>query len=156
RKQRTRQHVIADQSVHHVEGFILDEGHTAERFGYDYGYDLLMKTFDDQGYVEPGRVYFQVKASEHLSEVKRFYVFDVDIRDYNLWMSEQTLVILVLYDATRRVAYWLAVKHYFLGGPPRSPRPHAKWVGVRIPKNQRITQQTIAESRRLKLKQTSG
>jgi hypothetical protein len=29
RKQRTRQHVIADQSVNHVERFIIDEGHTA-------------------------------------------------------------------------------------------------------------------------------
>lgn len=31
RKQRTRQHVIADLSIHHVEGFILEEGHTADR-----------------------------------------------------------------------------------------------------------------------------
>jgi hypothetical protein len=29
RKQRTRQHVIADLSVHPVEGFILEEGHSA-------------------------------------------------------------------------------------------------------------------------------
>lgn len=31
-KRRTRQHVIADLGTHHVEGFILEEGHTAERF----------------------------------------------------------------------------------------------------------------------------
>jgi hypothetical protein len=43
RKQRTRQHVIADQSVHHVEGFILDEGHTAQRVDRDYGYDASRK-----------------------------------------------------------------------------------------------------------------
>lgn len=36
RKQRSRQHVIADLSVHHVEGFILKEGHTAQRLGSDY------------------------------------------------------------------------------------------------------------------------
>ena len=29
RKQRTRQHVIADQSVNYVERFIIDEGHQA-------------------------------------------------------------------------------------------------------------------------------
>ena len=39
RKQRTRQHVIADQSVNHVERFIIDEGHTAQRLEKDYGYD---------------------------------------------------------------------------------------------------------------------
>ncbi len=28
RKRRTREHVIADQSVNHLERFIIDEGHT--------------------------------------------------------------------------------------------------------------------------------
>jgi hypothetical protein len=64
RKQRTRQHVIADLSVHFVEGLILEAGHTAQRLGSDYGYDLLMNTFDEAGYVEPGSIYFQLKASE--------------------------------------------------------------------------------------------
>jgi hypothetical protein len=41
---RTRQHVIADQGVHHVEGFIIDEGHTAAEVYRDYGYDLVMST----------------------------------------------------------------------------------------------------------------
>ncbi len=42
KKQRTRQHVIADQSVNYVERFIIDEGHTAQRLERDYGYDLLL------------------------------------------------------------------------------------------------------------------
>ena len=42
RKRRTRQPVIADLSIHHVEGFILEEGHTAQRLERDYGYDLLL------------------------------------------------------------------------------------------------------------------
>lgn len=64
RKRRTRQHVIADQGVHHVEGFIIDEGYTSERFEHDYGYDLAMYTYDEQGHLEPGAIYIQVKASE--------------------------------------------------------------------------------------------
>jgi hypothetical protein len=40
RKQRTREHVIADLSVHYVEAFILWEGHTPYRLTPDYGYDL--------------------------------------------------------------------------------------------------------------------
>ena len=59
RKQRTRQHVIADQSVNHVERLIIDEGHTAQRMEKDYGYDLLLFTYDEQGYVEPGLVSLQ-------------------------------------------------------------------------------------------------
>src|SRR5271155_3298845 len=113
RKQRTRQHVIADLSVHHVEGFILREGHTAQRLGSDYGYDLIMWTFDEQGFGEPGSIYFQFKAMEMLDQSRADYVYDVDIRDFNLWMVERTPVILVLFDATRRQAYWLHVQRFF-------------------------------------------
>src|SRR5947209_10349216 len=90
RKQRTREHVIADLSVHHVEGFILEEGHTAQRLGSDYGYDLMMWTFDVQGYAEPGAVYFQLKAAETLTEIRKDCVYDLDIGDYNLWMREES------------------------------------------------------------------
>jgi hypothetical protein len=67
RKRRTRQHIIADQSVNHVERFIIDEGHTATRMPNDYGYDLLMMTFDEKGHAEPGLVFLQLKASDSLA-----------------------------------------------------------------------------------------
>src|SRR5205085_10654458 len=97
RKQRTRQHVIADLSVHHVEGFILEAGYTAQRLGSDYGYDLLMSTFDEQGYVEPGSVYFQFKAMQRLGASGADYVYDLDVRDHNLWTREKMPVILILF-----------------------------------------------------------
>jgi hypothetical protein len=53
RKRRTRQHVIADQSVNHVERFIIEAGHVMHRLANDYGYDLVMMTFDESGYAEP-------------------------------------------------------------------------------------------------------
>src|SRR5438309_9410754 len=97
RKQRTRQHVIADQSVNHVERFIIDEGHTAQRLEKDYGYDLLLFTFDEQGYAETGLVCLQLKAAETLQAVGSEFIFDVDIRDYNLWVGERAPVVLVLF-----------------------------------------------------------
>ena len=66
RKRRTREHVIADQSVNHLERFIIDAGHTAQRLGSDYGYDLIVWAFDEQGYAEPGAIHFQFKAMEAL------------------------------------------------------------------------------------------
>src|SRR6266508_3041226 len=105
RKQRTRQHVIADLSVHHVEAFILEEGHTAQRKEHDYGYDLLVFTYDEEGFIEPGLVYIQVKAAELLQQVGAAYAFDLDIRDFHLWKQEKTPVILILFDASRRRAY---------------------------------------------------
>src|ERR1700747_1263450 len=90
RKRRTRQHVIADLSVHHVEGFILEEGHTTQRLGSDYGYYLIAWPFRAQGYAEAGAIYFQLKAMETLPEQGSDYVYDLDIRDYNLWVREKS------------------------------------------------------------------
>jgi hypothetical protein len=142
RKRRTRQHVIADQGVHHVLGHILDAGYTAEEYLRDYGYDLQMTTYDEDGFVEPGRIYFQVKASESLKRRGSYFVFDLDIRDYNLWLIEKIMVVLVLYDATRRRAYWLDVHEYFRENV-EEPKMRAKWVRVRIPLRQRLTEASI-------------
>lgn len=102
RKRRTREHVIAAQSVNYVECFIIDEGHTAQRAESDYGYDLFLFTYDELGYAEEGTVFLQLKASESLPESKGGYRHDLDIRDYNRWKSEPMPVILILFDAARR------------------------------------------------------
>src|SRR5262245_21033530 len=107
RKQRTRQHVIADLSLNHVERFIFDAGHSTLRLTQDYGYDLILFTYDERGYAEPGIALFQLKASEALTRSGPDYLYDLDVRDYNLWMLENNPIFLVLYDATRRRAYWL-------------------------------------------------
>src|SRR5438552_1696770 len=139
RKQRTRQHVIADLSMHYVEGFILAEGHTAQRLERDYGYDMLLFTYDQHGYVEPAHAFFQLKASETLPIVGSAYVFDLDIRDYNLWMREEMPVILMLFDASRRRAYWLAIQQYFRDNEGDRPQRGAKTVRVRT--RQRLNRQ---------------
>src|SRR4051812_6576759 len=97
-KQRTRQHVIADQSVNYVERFIIDAGYTTQRVEKDYGYDLMLFTYDAQGYLEPGVIFLQLKASESLKKSGAAYVFDLDIRDYHLWITENYPVFLVLFD----------------------------------------------------------
>jgi hypothetical protein len=147
RKQRTRLHVIADQCVNHVERFIIDEGHTAQRVEKDYGYDLFLFTFDEQGYAEPGLVSLQLKAAQTLQAVGSDYVFDVDIRDYNLWMSEKFPVMLILFDASRRRAYWLDVQNYFHGEAAHRPRRGAKSVRVRVPARQVVNRRAVARMR---------
>jgi hypothetical protein len=150
RKQRTRQHIIGDIGVHYLEGFILEEGHAAQRLGSDYGYDLIMWTFDERGFVEPGSIYFQCKASESFGEQATDCMFDLDIRDYNLWMREKEPVILILYDASKRQAYWLAIQRYFQDNADRRPRKASKTVRVRVSKKQIVNQGAIASMRGLK------
>lgn len=150
RKQRTRQHVIADQSVNHVERFIIDEGHTAQRLEKDYGYDLILFTFDEQGYAEPGLVSLQLKAAETLQAVGSGLVFDLDIRDYNLWMAEKFPVMLILFDASRRRAYWLHIQQFFQGEAARKPKAGAKTVRVEVPARQVVNRRAVARMRALK------
>lgn len=149
RKRRTREHVIADQSVNHVERFIIEEGHTAQRLATDYGYDLVMQTFDEQGYVEQDLVFFQIKASESFSRSGDNYAYDLDIRDYNLWRKERLPVILVLFDATNRRAYWVHVQSYF-ADLRRQLGQRAKTVRILVPRQQVVNRRAIAAVRGIK------
>jgi Domain of unknown function (DUF4365) len=150
RKQRTRQHVIADQSIHHVVGFILDEGHTAQRVESDYGYDLMLFTHDRDGYAEPGLVRIQIKAAEKLQLVHSDYVYDVSIRDYNLWMLEEMPVIFILFDSSRKRAFWVAFQDYFRENTDRRPSKGAKTIRVRVPIRQTVSRRAISAMRKLK------
>jgi Domain of unknown function (DUF4365) len=69
RKQRTRQHVIADLSVNYVERFALLCGYSVERFFSDYGLDLTILTYSESGEVEPNHFYMQLKATEQIKSI---------------------------------------------------------------------------------------
>ena len=150
RKQRTRQHVIADLSVNYVERVILDEGHSFERPASDYGYDLVMRTHDPDGFVEAGFVYFQLKSSDNLVALGGMVSFDVDVRDYNLWRAEAMPVILVLFDAVKRRAYWLPIQRYFQENPSCRPRTGAKTVRVHVSSRQSVTRRAVRKMRTAK------
>ena len=70
-KTRTRQHVLTDLSVNHLERQVLLCGYTLHRVQSDYGYDLVMTTYRKSGEIEPGSVYFQVKATNRLPVSKK-------------------------------------------------------------------------------------
>lgn len=114
RKTRTRQHVIADLGVNYVERQILLAGFTAERFRYDYGLDLEMKTYSPEGEVESGHVAFQVKATDHFEPHASGETVPVRIAtvDLKAWLFEWFPVVLVLYDATAERAYGVDVQEY--------------------------------------------
>lgn len=115
RKRRTREHVIADLSVNHVERFILRCGWTAERTRFDYGIDLFMQTYDASGETQNGWVRFQLKATDNLRRSAGGTVIPLRLewQDLLFWLNERQPVILVLYDAQEDVAYWLFVQNYF-------------------------------------------
>lgn len=115
RKRRTREHIIADLSVNHVERQILLCGYTAELTRHDYGYDLLMTTYDANGEPEPGEVRLQLKATDTLPLLKNSesVSWRIERADLARWINDPFPVILAVYDAQAEAAYWLYVQRHF-------------------------------------------
>lgn len=152
RKKRTREHVIADQSLAHVQWFIANAGFTSEAVGKDYGYDVTVNTFDENGFIEGGAILIQLKASETLARHADglHFAFDLDMRDYDLWTEEPNPVFLILYEAATRRAYWLFVQPYLRGPGAPKPRANAKTVRVKVPKINKVRTAFFRHARGLK------
>jgi hypothetical protein len=108
-KQRTRAHVIADLSVNHVERVALRCGYVVHRFAPDYF------TFDEQGLVEEGALWMQLKATDNvkLSRDGKTAPVRIQRRDLLAWISQHYPVILILYDGVRDLAYYLSIQEHF-------------------------------------------
>lgn len=150
RKRRTREHIISDLSVNHVERYVLRAGHTAQRVLFDYGYDQYVQTFDEDGQLEPDYFLIQIKASEHLTAVEggRFVVVRVDAGDLEVWATSTFPVVLVAYDASRDAAYWTIPGRSSDGG--EAPMRSGQLLSVRVPTAQPVGETAVAEWRRLK------
>jgi Domain of unknown function (DUF4365) len=142
---RTRQHVIAAMELIHVQKAFIDKGHTVDRVGEDYGYDLVANTFDENGYQEDGDIRIQVKATDTIQRFRRrdSYSFEVKVKHYNLWIQAQMPVFLILYDAREKKGYWLYVQAYFVEDPRRGPKKAAKTVTIHVPFGNVFTEDTI-------------
>lgn len=161
RKQRTRGHVIADWSAHHVERFVLDNGYVAERLLHDYGYDVTVITFDEEGYAESGEIKLQLKATDDISQFEvasgGHLSFKIDRVDFELWMGSIYPGFLILYDAQTRRAYWQYVQAFF--SDRTHTKPTTRSLQLHIPVVNVLRKSTIQMMRRKKaevLEQTRG
>ena len=119
RKRRTREHVIADPGVNHVERAVLLCGYTVERTRHDYGIDLWIETYDRRGQAELGELKLQVKATDAVRRTAGGDVlWRVAVADLRSWLFDIVPVILAVYDAKGDVAYWLDVQEYARGLTP--------------------------------------
>lgn len=135
RKRRTREHVIADLSINHVERFVLRCGWTVERKRHDYGVDLILESYGDNGQIENGWVAIQVKATESLKRTSRGaeIAFRLHWRDLIYWLNELQPVILIVYSAAEDQAFWLHVQPYFRSQTWGERSGPSQTVTVRIP-----------------------
>jgi hypothetical protein len=135
RKRRTREHIIADLSVNHVERHVLKCGFVVERSVHDYGIDLQVVTFSKTGEVQEGFILVQLKASDHLRirPDQTTFAFRIERSDLVTWLKQPAPVILVVYDARKEVAYWLYIQSHYQKLPTFQLFAQGKKVTVRIP-----------------------
>jgi Domain of unknown function (DUF4365) len=112
----------------------------------DYGYDGLFHTFNEQGEYQNGIVFFQLKSTDHVQilEKKEAFVFDLTHRDLELWLSDTTIMLLILYDAQKELAYYIDLQAYSNEYGIKSKKGQ-KFTRVYIPIKNVFTQQ-IAQS----------
>ena len=144
--------MIADLSLVFVQYFAINAGFTSEAMTKDYGYDRTVNTFDADGLIENGAIQIQLKATDSLVTHADGLgcVFDLDVKDYNLWKDEPNPVFLNLFDAPARRAYWLYFQQHIQQKGVAKPRPNARTIRLRIPKANRVRTSFFRHARRLK------
>ena len=150
-KRRTREHVIADLSLHHVEGLALKCGYSVQRLVPDYGYDLWLATYNEVGEAEDSYVLLQLKASDSLRQYKlaqeELFSFPVSAKDYRRWTEELLPVFFILYDAQQGEAYWLDVQEH---AAAQQQGTGGKSVQLHVPRRNILGVQTIRLMRQRK------
>lgn len=141
--------MIADLSENFVTGQVLRCGYSVERLRTDYGIDLLMHTYDEDGYVENGHVSFQLKATDSPAWVEGAQQLSVRVsrKDLDHWLKEPYPVILVLYLPKSEEAFW---RHIQASDPLEEHQRQQTKITIHIPKTQRLDHDTIQHWRMLK------
>lgn len=152
RKQRTRQHIIEDLGFNHIERQILYAGYTVFKCGHnDYGYDGLLTTFNENGEVEPLTMWFQLKSTDNILYTKdrMFVVYDISMRDLELWGNSLTTMLFMLYDAQKEEAFYLDLQEYFKKDGFHIEKKR-KFVRIKIPVLQKWNSGAILKLRHIK------
>lgn len=122
RPERTREHYIDALGRNYIERFVLLQGHVTDEPKPDYGYDIVITTFDykgsddfNSGEVENGSIYVQLKSTDKLKVGKkdtRRISFSIKRRHVIYWIGEPLPVILIVHSVADKRAYWLHMQPY--------------------------------------------
>jgi hypothetical protein len=151
RKLRTRQHIIEDLGFNHIEKQILLAGFTMYRItNNDYGYDGYIQLFKPNGQIDNPLVHYQLKSTDHIQYLKskKAFVFDLSIRDLELWLSTDRQMLLILYDAQKDRAVSIDLQSYFRENRKVLENIN-KFVRVYLPEQDVFNQQSVIDLRKL-------
>lgn len=147
KKRRTREHIISDLAANHVELRALLCGYSVERISHDYGIDLNLYTYTQNGEIENGCVYIQLKATDNprYSVDNSFISLSIDRADLEYWLDEPLPVVLIVYDAQIDKAYWVYVQRYFEALTNFNLNTVGQTHAIRINTDQVVNEEAVRE-----------
>ena len=145
KKKRTREHIICDLSANYVELRALECGYSIERMYHDYGIDMNLYTYNNDGEIENGFVSIQLKATDNpdYTKNKQYINFPVKKSDLRHWLKEIYPVILIVYDARSKKAYWVYLQNYFKKLPNFKLDQIGKTITVKIKIRKSVNKKAI-------------
>ena len=152
RKRRTRAHVIEALGFNHVEKQVLLANYTVERVRYDYGYDGYFQTFNDNGEIEANSIFVQLKSTDNLKLIAKnenSVIFDLSVRDLELWLLGKEMMILVVYDAQLDRAFFVDLKDYFKSNKDVLKNVR-KFVRIYVPLSNVLNPTSVKQLRKIK------
>jgi hypothetical protein len=131
---RPRSHRNADLSVSHVHRVFESVGWTVEDLDKDYGEDLLVRIFQNDE-VTPYAFFIQVKSTvqieKYLTRDGRYVRYPLTSGHVDHWAKFSELVLVVVWDAVRDIAYWETVQ-----SPERpTERMSPRWSYLYLPRD---------------------
>ena len=93
----------------------------------------------------------QLKSTDHLkySVAKKAILFDLDQRDLELWLNSNITFIFIVYDALKKVAYWIDLEDYFKINRAKLKKVN-KFFRIYIPDENVFTDATVQKFRKIK------
>ena|ERR1039458_6170058 len=104
-----------------------------------------MSTFNANGEIEGGVIFFQVKATDNLPLLAdgETVSWVVSRRDLILWLNEVYPVIFVVYDGRRNRAFWLHLQTVFANRPSADWFLARKTINVHLPGMNRLNRRSV-------------
>lgn len=149
---RTRQHYIEAICRNYFERLVLQRGHIVDEPRPDYGYDVVIQTFDyggdprfERGQFENGQIFVQLKATEQPDVLADGDTISFSIKRQHaiLWTSEPMPVYLVVYSVASGECYWLHMQPYLNSNQFVLPPLTQDQVTVHLSKRSVVDVQTV-------------
>ena len=105
---RSKQSKSGDIAEQHLKLKFLERGWTAEKVEFDYGEDLMVRIFEDNGQSTPLLFFVQSKGDQDpkFNIGRNRYEFSPKPQNLSSWDSMWQPVFLVLWDHSTNVGWW--------------------------------------------------